>query len=159
MSDHRRPRVRTRASAATAAVACLLVSTGGCLVGSAPLPNPNDLNPALPTANAAAREKVIIGQLRNVKNSEDLYYGDKSRYGTVQELIAAEKLNRDITGLGYDITITVTKEGQGYELVARPRVYPANGQRSFFLDETGVLRGANKTGGPASASDPPLQDP
>ncbi|MGC1484335.1 MAG: hypothetical protein WA789_11120 [Candidatus Acidiferrum sp.] len=43
-----------------------------------------------------------------------------------------------------------------YELAATPLVYGRTGHRSFFRDETGMLRGADRQGAVGSASDPKL---
>lgn len=43
-----------------------------------------------------------------------------------------------------------------YELAATPLVYGRTGHRSFFRDETGTLRGADRQGAVGSASDPKL---
>jgi hypothetical protein len=42
----------------------------------------------------------------------------------------------------------------GYELAATPVTYGKTGTRSFFLDSTGALRGADKKGAVASPGDP-----
>lgn len=43
-----------------------------------------------------------------------------------------------------------------YELAATPLTYGRTGHRSFFRDETGTLRGADRQGAVGSASDPKL---
>jgi hypothetical protein len=40
-----------------------------------------------------------------------------------------------------------------FNLVASPEMYGKNGRRSFFLDSSGVLRGADKKGGVATSTD------
>jgi hypothetical protein len=141
-----------------AAFATALAATGGCLAGTLPVPSPTDVNPAAPAASAAARETVIIHQLKLVKMAEIIHFSRHNRYGAFEDLVKDGGLNQAPTGLGYDIALTVTKEGNGYEIQAKPREYGPSGQRSFWLDETGVLRGANHFGGPASAEDPPVID-
>ena len=43
-----------------------------------------------------------------------------------------------------------------YELAATPRIYGRTGRRSFFCDQSGTLRGADRKGAVGSASDPKL---
>lgn len=50
--------------------------------------------------------------------------------------------------------ISERNRGAGFTLASTPVVYEKDGRRSFFLDETGVLRGADKNGVVATADDP-----
>jgi hypothetical protein len=45
----------------------------------------------------------------------------------------------------------------GFELAATPAEYGKTGRRSFFLDAGGTLRGGDKQGGVATASDPRIE--
>jgi hypothetical protein len=45
----------------------------------------------------------------------------------------------------------------GFTLAATPVVYGKDGRRSFFLDSTGALRGADKNGTVATANDPRVE--
>jgi hypothetical protein len=47
----------------------------------------------------------------------------------------------------------------GYEVAATPYDYGKTGKRSFFLDSSGVLRGADKQGVVATADDPRVDSP
>ncbi len=49
------------------------------------------------------------------------------------------------------------KEGSGFELAAVPAEYGKTGRRSFFVDSSGTLRGADKGGALATASDPHIE--
>jgi hypothetical protein len=62
-------------------------------------------------------------------------------------------MNQTPQGLGYSIDLNVTSDG--YEVIAVPKVYGPDGRRSFYLDQTGVIRGDDHQGGAPSASDPP----
>ncbi|MEJ7708710.1 MAG: hypothetical protein WKF84_02370 [Pyrinomonadaceae bacterium] len=46
--------------------------------------------------------------------------------------------------------------GGQFQATATPRVYAQTGQRSFFADETGVVRGGDINGNRATAAEPPL---
>lgn len=43
-----------------------------------------------------------------------------------------------------------------FKIWARPQAYGTTAIRSFFIDQTGVLRGADKNGGQANENDPPI---
>ena len=49
-------------------------------------------------------------------------------------------------------------KGAGFTIAATPVDYGKDGRRSFFLDATGTLRGADKNGGVATADDPAIGD-
>ena len=59
--------------------------------------------------------------------------------------------------LGYTMELTVDDGGGGYTLEAVPEVYGPDGRRSFYLDEKGVIRGADHQGGAPEATDPPVK--
>ena len=50
-----------------------------------------------------------------------------------------------------------SREDAGFELAALPAEYGKTGRRSFLLDTTGALRGADKGGTLATASDPRIE--
>jgi hypothetical protein len=45
----------------------------------------------------------------------------------------------------------------GFELAATPAEYGKTGRRSFFLDSSGALRGADKRGAVADPTDPRIE--
>lgn len=48
-------------------------------------------------------------------------------------------------------------KASGFSLAATPVVYGQDGRRSFFLDSSGTLRGADKNGAVATADDPAVE--
>jgi len=54
--------------------------------------------------------------------------------------------------------ISERNRGAGFRLAATPVVYGKDGRRSLFLDDTGVLRGADKNGVVATADDPRIDN-
>jgi hypothetical protein len=140
------------------AVAAALLSAGGCIVGTLPVPAPNDVNPSIPQANASARETLVLNQLQLISRGQGLYAMNSGKYATMEQLVAAGHLTRPPDGLRYTFTLTLAPDGNGYTVSATPQQYGPDGQRSFFLDQSGVIRGANHGGSPATAADPPAQD-
>jgi len=57
----------------------------------------------------------------------------------------------------YGYRIEVIASGDQFEATATPAEYGKTGRISYFIDASGVLRGGDHGGGPASLSDKPLQ--
>lgn len=62
---------------------------------------------------------------------------------------------------GYNLTVTKEDKTAAnpprFHIVSVPQQYGVSGHRSFYVDQTGVIRGADKKGQPASVSDPPIE--
>ena len=160
MNTHLAPvRPRIWISTVTVMITAALALSTACLAGTVPAPVglKTETDPAFATANVAARETLVLQQLQTIKRAQDFYTLSKNRYGTVEELVAAGGINRLPDGLGYKVAVTATENGAGYVLTAVPQVYGPNGKRSFYMDQTGVIRGADHRGAAASASDPVAQ--
>jgi hypothetical protein len=69
--------------------------------------------------------------------------GYRFRYRIVPSYAQADESERD--------------KAAGFELAAIPIEYGTGGRKSFFLDSKGILRGADKHGGVADASDPRIE--
>ena len=76
--------------------------------------------------------------------------------GLIDEVLA------DNSAFGYYFIVTMraaaNSESPAFEIIAVPRRYPNTGRRSFLVDESGILRGADKNGAPASADDPIIKN-
>lgn len=72
-----------------------------------------------------------------------------------EELAAGKKL-----GYAFRYRILPGEDGgeATFELAASPVEYPSSGRRSFFLDASGTLRGGDKQGVVATASDPRIEE-
>lgn len=130
-------------------------------------------------ADLDAGEAAAIADLRSIASALDTY---RRAYGKLPDTLAAlgpapangvspETANLVDAGLaagskgGYTIRYTITPAGGApseqeanksdtFFLVSCPAEYGKSGKRSFFLDSSGVLRGEDKKGAPASAADP-----
>jgi hypothetical protein len=94
-------------------------------------------------------------KLRLLHEAENEYKESTGRYGTLEELKAAGHLKEEHESMemeGYEIKLSVS--GDKFEATATPKAYPKLGRRSFYLDQTGSLRGGDTGGKPATASDP-----
>jgi hypothetical protein len=126
-----------------------------------------------------SREKNAISALRTIANALKSY---QTAFGKLPEGLdqlgppAAGGLSPDSAGLldsdlatgaagGYQFRYAIVPAGgeedeserdktAGFTLAATPMNYGKDGRRSFFLDPSGTLRGADKSGMVATADDP-----
>lgn len=102
-----------------------------------------------------SNESTAQWKLRMILNTLNEYKQSTGRYGSLEELKAAGHFKEEYEtpeALGYEIKLSVA--GDKFELTATPTGYPKQGRRSFYLDQSGDLRGSDTGGKPASASDP-----
>ena len=106
-------------------------------------------------ASLRSNEGQAQWKLRTIHQFEDEYKESNKRYGTLEELKAAGHFKDEGGPLemeGYEFKLSVS--GDKFEATATPKAYPKLGRRSFYIDQTGNLRGGDTGGKPASASDP-----
>jgi hypothetical protein len=130
-------------------------------------------------ADLDAGEDAAIADLRSVASALDSY---RRAYGKLPDTLAAigpapaNGVSPETASLvdsylaagdkdGYTIRYTVTpgpvgspdneaNSSETFSLASSPKEYGKSGRRSFFLDSSGVLHGADKQGGIATPSDP-----
>lgn len=121
--------------------------------------------PNLMASRRAADEASAITSLRNLNSAEATYQATAGagNYGSLDELyraglIDAQLASKNKNGYRFEITATPhsSLEPAKFEVAATPLTYGTTGTRSFFIDETGVIRGGDKHGVEATASDNPL---
>ena len=122
--------------------------------------------PNLLAARRAANEGSAINALRNIHTAEMSYQATVGRgsFGTMADLERQNLITGQVasgTRSGYKFTIDSSLkdfEGRpGFAAVAVPTDYPSTGKRSFFIDESGVIRGEDNHGLEATQSAPPLR--
>ncbi len=104
-----------------------------------------------------ANESMAKGVLRTIATAEAVFQStkDEGRYGTLDELTAAGLVHISTTQTkGYLVEITVS--GNKFQATAVPIEYGKTGWLSYFIDESGTLRGGDHGGGPATISDNPI---
>ena len=74
----------------------------------------------------------------------DLAAGNKDGY----------TIRYSITPAGGDLPEDEANKAETFSLASSPKEYGKSGRRSFFLDSSGILRGADKQGGVANSIDP-----
>jgi hypothetical protein len=114
-----------------------------------------------------AHEAMAGYELRRLSGMQAAYKEKHGRYGSLEELKAAEKeeAEEEEEGPGtpdsYELSIDgyeikVSAYGDRFEATATPTGYPKQGRRSFFIDHTGQLRGGDLGGRPATAAAEPV---
>ena len=105
-----------------------------------------------------ANEMIAVSLLQMIADAERSYKEQSKNgpYGSMDELLEAKLVDRELMEK-YGYRFEVTASGNQFEAVAMPREYGKTGKRSFFIDQTGVVRGDDKGGGPATIADKPIQ--
>jgi hypothetical protein len=113
---------------------------------------------AIKEGSPETNEMIAIGGMSMVANAENSYKSGpgKGSYGNVDQL-TKEKLFMPEIFSKYGYKIDVTTSGDGFEAVATPLEYGKTGSRSFFVDKSGIVRGDDHGGAPATSADKPVQ--
>lgn len=118
--------------------------------------------PNLLASRRAANEASAIHSLREIASAQAMYFSTFEKYGTLEELAAQNLLNPRLssgTRNGYNFTVELTTDEMneaGFAAVAVPDTYRNSGVRSFYIDETAVIRAGDNHGGPSTKMDEPL---
>lgn len=104
-------------------------------------------------------EVMASSMLSMIANAESQYKegAGKGSYGSLLQLIEAKLVGLPEMFERYGYKFEVTETADGFEAVATPREYEKTGKKSFFVDKSGVVRGADHGGGPATSADPPIE--
>ena len=104
----------------------------------------------------ARNERATMSVLWMLANAQRQYKEKTGNtYGSIEQLIEAGLVEKErLESAGYKVEVRLTAEG--YEVSAVPAEYGKTGKLSFFLDQSGVIRGADRGGAAASASDQPV---
>jgi hypothetical protein len=103
-------------------------------------------------------ESIARSLLQTVASAEATFQSTKGdgRYGTLEELLTEGLISKDLLEkYGYKIDVAVSSNR--FEAVAIPVEYGRTGRISFFVDQSGVLRGGDHAGGAATLADKPVE--
>jgi type II secretory pathway pseudopilin PulG len=119
--------------------------------------------PNLLASRRAANEGATIQAIRTIHSGEATFQSLHGKFATLEELGEAQLIRPELatgTRSGYKFRIDVSPRDvlrpDGFGVVVTPVDYPMSGRRSFYLDETGVIRGGDFQGADAKKEDPPL---
>jgi hypothetical protein len=102
-------------------------------------------------------ERMAMGMMYTIAWAEDEYKTAKGHgsYCTLEQLIELGLVPKDgIGNNGYKFEVTVSADK--FEVTAVPAEYGKSGTLSLFIDQSRVLRGADRSGASAIASDPAI---
>jgi len=100
-------------------------------------------------------ERSAMGVMYTLARAEIAYKKANGTCATLEQLTAANMFPKEMiekTGYKFDLTVS----GDKFELSAVPLEYGKSGNMSLFIDQTFVLRGGDRSGAAATASDPPI---
>ena len=103
----------------------------------------------------AGNEMAAIARLRSIATAEMQYQLDSGgSYATMDELIKNRLIGdlseAKLNGYRFDVRVTAGR----FEATAVPVRFGITGKRSFYVDESRIMRGADRRGEQAVASDP-----
>ena len=110
-------------------------------------------------------EKFVIGALQKTHSAQSTFQDSvgNGNYGTFEQLRNENFIDGALaTGekYFYHFTITIVNaapdRASQYQVSAVPQRYGKSGKLSFFIDESGVVRGADRSGEPATVDYPPI---
>jgi hypothetical protein len=103
----------------------------------------------------AANETAAMTRLHAIAAAEGQYQvASGGEYGTLAQLIEKHFVNDPSSGKLTGYTFDVQVKLGGFAATAVPVQSGISGTRSFYVDETNVMRAAAKHGAPATVSDP-----
>jgi hypothetical protein len=102
----------------------------------------------------AANETAAIVRLRAIAEAERSYFAQSGSYGTLEKLVAQGLIADESKGRLNGYKFEVMASSKGFLVTAVPEEFGVTGKRSFFIDQSNIVRGREKKGGKASAADP-----
>ncbi len=130
--------------------------------------NIND--PAIETCSPSVisvNEAKTILKMRTIHSAQMTYQSTigNGQFGFLSALFNAGLINTSQAAnfyWGYYSVLTITSSTAAnpalFTYQTRPEEYSRTGVRSFYIDQTGVIRGADKNGLYANQNDPPIED-
>ncbi len=114
----------------------------------------------------AAHETEVMASLRAIHSAQTAFKAKpNAEFATLDQLVKLKLLPSERAALsqhGYnfemEISASSSRSPSSYSITALPEPYGLNGRRSFYIDQSGVLRGADKEGGAADSKDPAIVD-
>ena len=113
---------------------------------------------AMKEGSPEMNEMIAISVLHLIASGEENYKktAGNGTYGSIDELVEHKMLGKEMLDK-YGYRFVISTNPHGFEAVATPLEYGKSGKRSFFIDQSGVVRGDDKGGGPATIADKPVE--
>jgi hypothetical protein len=113
-------------------------------------------------------ERCTIADMRALNGAEMTYAATigNQGFGLLDQLYQAGLIRSDLAdgaARGYFYAVLViffvpNTQSAAFKIRATPQAYGKTAIRSFFIDQTGVLRGGDKKGTEADENDPPINE-
>ncbi len=115
---------------------------------------------AMKQGSPEMNEMIAMTGLQMIATAENSHKENegKGSYGALDELVKQNLVQKEFLEK-YGYRFEVTASGDHFEATATPVEYGKTGKRSFFVDQSGVVRGDDHNGGPANVMDKPAQGP
>ena len=106
----------------------------------------------------AGNEIAAQARLRSIVTAEMAYSMEsQGEYASLDTLVERGLMADPSRGKLNSYRFNVRVKRGGFEVTAEPERYGITGKRSFFVDESRILRGGDKHGSTANASDPMIE--
>lgn len=107
----------------------------------------------------ASNEAAAIIGLHTIYESEQIKHREMKKYVPLDQLFGQDDalLSPAHSNPGYHFEVRVGKDGQSFEVLASPTEYNKSGRRSFYMNEQGVIHGADRGGEEGTATDPAVK--
>jgi hypothetical protein len=114
-----------------------------------------------------SNEGCTIRDLRNLHGAQATYQASvgNGNFGSFSQLYAAGLISRSMatgTNHGYNFSSVIIAQTPNspaiFKVFAVPVSYGTTGFRSFYIDSSGIIRGADKNGAPADENDQPINE-
>ncbi len=115
-----------------------------------------------------SNEEAIMRILRNVQNSQAQYFigaGKQVRYAMSLDdlrregLVGTDIASGKVKGYRLELVVNNNQRPPVFALYATPNEYNKSGRRSFVIEESGTLHGADRQGLRATPNDPEINAP
>ena len=123
--------------------------------------------PNLLAARTAANEGAAIHVLTKIHAAEATYQATSGNgaFGTLEQLATEGLIDPELASgshYGYRFTVNTRtsryNDLPGFQAVGVPLTYGSSGRRSFYIDESGVIRAEDNRGAEATELTPPLNN-
>jgi hypothetical protein len=112
---------------------------------------------AMKEGSPEMNEMIAMSGLHMIAGAEQTFKSSAGNgsYGTIDQLAEQKLLNKEVFE-NYGYRFELTTSAHGFEAVAMPSEYGKSGRRSFFIDQSNVLRAGDHGGGAATVADQPI---
>ena len=95
--------------------------------------------------------------IKAIRSAERAFVSGNGNYGTLQELAARGLVESKLaSGMNDGYRFDLSVNGKSYKATAVPITYEKTGSWSFYVNETGIVRGTSLNR-PANANDQPVR--